>query len=821
MIGNYFAAAIRNLLRNRAYTLINLFGLSLGFAASILIALYVREEYSYDRFIANYDRIYRVGLIIEPPGRSTIRLSVSSAADAEALKLAFPEIEVATRLTGANVRLYREGDNEGATLASYWADPNFLDVFPLRPLAGSLVGALSKPDGLVLTRRAARQLFGREDVIGETLRVGEGTVMRVASVVESIPSNSHLDCEVLLPGVASFSNLTKETTEQNRPGALRSENTYTYMRLRAGASVAAVRSRLRAFADSHVAGTLNGTPLSNAYTFTLTPIAAIHLQPRSIGEPKPGADLQLLHALLAVSMLILMVACGNFVSMMTARATRRAIEVGIRKAVGATRWQIMTQFAGESLFYAVLAMAPAVLAVELVLPAFNGFLQREIAFNYLTDPLLGLGLVALAAFTGLAAGAYPALYLSRFKPTTVLRGATFLSDSSRMRRLLVVCQFAIVIALLVATLTVNRQIQYAIEDRLRLPTDQIYIGSAAAGCSPAFAGVLSKLEGVKAATCASYSGLGFGHLSAILVSPDDGHTVAALGAPVDYEFFKLFGIEPIAGRLLSAQFGQDDMLGRDRSARENPTLVINETAARAIGYSVPSEAVGKFVRWHRFGIVAGQMQMLALASSKIAGVVPDFSIGSVRAGIEPMAYYIDTVPFSRMVMRFDGSLVQEALESVRNLWARQSTKRLDGQFLDQYVNALYVDVITRSTIFSLFAGVAVVLAALGLLGLAIFTAERCTKEIGLRKVMGARRVDILLFLGWQFVRPVLWANLIAWPCAYLVMQRWLQGFAYHTNIGLLTFVAAGSLAIVIALVTVTGHAVLVARAKPVEALRHE
>jgi putative ABC transport system permease protein len=820
MLGNYFAAAIRNLLRNRAYTLINLFGLSLGFAASTLICLYAIDELSYDRFIANHERIYQVGEVVEPPGRGTMRLSVSSTVDAEALKLAFPEIEAATRIASSDQRLHREADNEGVSLKSYWVDPNFFEVFPLRAVAGNLTDALSKPDGLVLTRRAARQLLAREDVVGETIRVGQGAVMRVAAVIEDLPSNSHLDCEVFLPGVANFSALTTMTAEQHRPGALRNESAYTYIRLRPDASIDAVRARLRAFTDSHVPGIVNGTRVASVYSFTLTPLTDIHLQPRRIGDIKPPADIRVLRALIAVAVLILLVACGNFVSMMTARATRRAVEVGVRKAVGATRRQIIAQFMGECLFYAVLAMIPAVIAVDLVLPAFNGFLRRELAFDYLSEPMLALGLIGLVVFTGLTAGAYPAFYLSRFKPNVVLRGATFLPHPSRGRQLLVVLQFAVLIALLVATLTVNRQIRYAIEDRLRLPTDQIYLGNLAGGCPPSLADAIPTLEGVKAASCVSESALGFGHFSANLISAQ-GNIVSARAAPVDYRFFDVFGIQPLAGRLLSAQYGQDDLLRRDKDSRENPTLVINEAAARAMGYASASEAVGQFIRWHRLGIFEGRLQTIDPTSSKIAGVVADFSIGSVRDAIEPTAYYIDPTTFSRMVFRFDGASVQPTLESMRNLWAQHSSNRFDGTFLDQFVNALYVDVVTQSTIFSLFAGVAVVLAALGLLGLAIFTAERRTKEIGLRKVLGARRADILIFLGWQFARPVLWANLIAWPCAYLVMQRWLQGFAYHTNIGLLTFVVAGSLALVIALATVAGHAVLVARAKPIDALRYE
>lgn len=822
MLGNYFAAAMRNLLRNRAYTLINLFGLSLGFTAAILIALYARDELSYDRFVPGHERIYQVGEVIEPPGRSTMRISVTSSTDAEALRLAFPEVETATRLSSSGLRLSGKQHPEGTILASYWADPNFFQMFPARAVAGNLDDALSKPDGLVLTRKAARQLLGREDVVGETIRVGTDAIMRVTAVVEDLPSNSHLNCEVFLPGIASFSGLTTQDVEQAKPGALRSENVYTYIRLRNGASIDAVHARLRAFTDSHIPGIVNGIRVASVYKFTFTPIADLHFQPRSVGDIKPAANIRVLHALIGVAVLILAIACGNFVSMMTARATRRAVEVGVRKAAGATRRQIMVQFMGECLFYAVLALLPAIVAVHLVLPAFNGFLQREIVFDYLFDPKLALGLIGMAVFAGFAAGAYPALYLARFRPSAVLRGTTLLVNSSRVRQALVVIQFAILIALLVATLTVHRQIRYAIEERLSLPTEQIYLVNPAGGCPAALASAIPNLESVKAASCASDSSLGFGHFSVNFFSPKSGSTVSARAAPIDYSFFDVFGIQPLAGRLLSARYGQDELLRKDSGIAENPTLVINETAARALGYASADAAVGQFVRWTRIGVVDGRMQPLPPAGSRIAGVIPDFSIGSVRDEIEPAAYYVDPATFSRMVIRFRGGSVQQALESVRSAWTQQqSSVRFGGTFLDQFVNDLYVDVVTQSGIFSLFSTVAVVLAALGLLGLAIFTAERRTKEIGLRKVMGARRRDILLFLGWQFTRPVLWANLIAWPCVYWVMQRWLQGFAYHTSIGLLTFVIAGVLALVIALATVAGHALLVARAKPVEALRYE
>lgn len=822
MLGSYFAAAIRNLLRNRAYTLINLLGLVLGFTAAILIALYVRDEYSYDRFIPNHERTYQVGEFIEPPGRGTMRIALTAVTDAPALQLAFPEIEATTRIASTGVRLYRPGESQGISLISYWADPNFFEVFALPVAAGDLSDALSRPDGLVLTRKAARKLLGREDVVGQTISVDRQNDMRVTAVIDDLPTSSHLDGEVFLPGVASFSSLTVRDAEQRRPGALRSENLYTYVQLRPDASIDAVRARIREFTDSHIPGIVNGIRVSKTYTFTLTPLADIHLQPRSLGEMKPAGDARVVKAMLGIALLVLIVACGNFVSMMTARATRRAIEVGVRKAVGATRRQIMLQFMGECLFYSMLALICAVVAVDFILPAFNGFLQRELVFDYLRDPSLAMGLIGLAALAGFAAGAYPAFYLSAFRPSTVLRGPTSIPKASHVRQMMVVLQFATLIALLVATLTVHRQATYAINERLRVPTDQIYLNNAIDGCPLALLDAIRNVAQVHSASCASLSALAIDHFTAAFPSPRGEGTVAARAAPVDYSFFDVFGIEPLAGRLLSESHGQDVILRDGNDAEQNPAVVLNESAARALGFNSPGDAVGKFRQWQRLGIVDRQFKNFPIRSSQIVGVVPDFSIGSVRDAIEPTAYYMDPALLSRLMVRFDGGTVREGLAAVGDVWKqRQPNSRFEGTFLSQYMNALYADIVTQSTIFSLFAGVAVVLAALGLLGLAIFTAERRTKEIGLRKVMGARRTDILLFLGWQFARPVLWANLIAWPCAYLAMQRWLQGFEYHTEIGLATFVISGAVALVIALITVAGHVLLVARANPVHSLRYE
>jgi putative ABC transport system permease protein len=820
MLRNYFAAAFRNLLRNRAYGVINICGLALGFAAVILIALYVRDEYSYDRFFPDHERIFKIGETFAFPGRPPLVGSQTFSDIAQSLKLDFPAIDMTARLVRMPIAL-RHGDVESSVSEAYWADADFFRLFPMKTIAGDPGSGLSRPDGIVLTRKIARRYFGRDNVIGETIELDREHVMRVTAVIEDLPSNTHLAGDVFLPGIASFSELTQLDSVKWGSGKIKSFKVYTYARLRPGANVESINAVMGSFVHRHLTDEFNGVPLAQVVTMSLTPIADAHLQPRQLDAMKPQGDPRTVHALICIAVLILFVAASNFVSMMTARALQRAVEVGVRKAVGATRRQIIIQFMGECLFYAGLSVALAVTAVDLFMPEFNGFLQRDIRFDWIRNPFLGAGVSGVAAVVGLAAGAYPSLVLSLFRPSAVLRGTAMLAGGSgRLRQGLVVCQFATLVALIVATLTIHGQTQFALQERLRLPGDRIYMHLG--GCPRAFADTVAHLPGVRAASCASGVAVAQSHWGAGFSAPNGG-TISIESAMIDYDYFPLFGIKPVAGRLLAPDHGEDDVLHAGDAIEDNPAIVLNESAVRALGFKSPQAAIGQYRRWTRPEIVDSSGTMTAGASSQIVGVVPDFSIGSARDLIEPTAYYVDpTLSSFALILELTGSEIPETLRTVRELWARQDLSGpFEGMFLSQYLEDLYADIVRQTRIFSAFSSVAVVIAALGLLGLAVFTAERRTKEIGLRKVMGASRLDILRFLGWQFARPVLWANLIAWPCAYFFMRRWLEGFAYHVNLSLLTFVAAGALALVIALATVAGHSLLVARAKPVDALRYE
>jgi putative ABC transport system permease protein len=822
VLQNYLTAALRNLFRHRAYAAINLFGLALGFTAAALIALYVRDEYSYDRMFPGYQRLFAVQETITLPGRAAIEGNQTFSDVGAALRLDLPEIEDTARIVRPQgLVVLRRGERSGSVLDAFWADPNFFDLFPMKVIAGHLANALGQPDNIVLTRKIARRFFDREDVAGETIELDRAHVMRVTAVIEDLPSNTHLSGDVFLPGVASFSELSRQDSIKWGTTAIKSSEVYTYARFRPGANVERVNSSMRDFVSRHFPGEFNGLPLSQIVTTSLSPVTDIHLGPRHIDAIKPQGDRHTLHALIGIGVLILFVAGSNFVSMMTARALRRAVEVGVRKSVGATRRQIAFQFMGECLFYTAVALVIALIAVALALPAFDGFLQRDIGFDFVRDPFLFAAAIAVAAITGLAAGAYPSLVLSAFRPSSVLRGTAVLTGGSgRLRQALVILQFATLIALIVMTLTIHTQTQYALQERLRLPGDTIYLRFG--GCREMFAETVEHLPGVLAVSCASAPAVAQSHWGGGFALPNGG-TVSIETAMVDYGFFNLFGIRPLAGRLLAPDRGEDDVLRGGDDVDANPAIVLNESAVRALGFDSAQHAVGQYRRWTRPKVMSGAPGSTESMSSQIVGVVPDFSLGSVRDVIEPTAYYIDP-PMAdfAVILKLRGGEIPETLRALQDLWARQdSVAPFEGMFLSQYLQSLYSDISRQSRIFSAFSGVAVVLAALGLLGLATYTAERRTKEIGLRKVMGATRRDILRFLGWQFARPVLWANLIAWPCAYIFMRRWLEGFAYHISLGLLTFLAAAALALGVAFATVAGHTFLVARAKPVDALRYE
>ena len=828
MFRNYLSAALGNMGRNGLYAAITVLGLAVSFAAAILIGLYVRDEFSFDRFIPGHERVYRLQDDLLLPGQKPRPITAVQSTATANMKLDFPEVERAARL--ANSRSQVKKGDQVTSEPMAWADPDFFKVMPFPVLAGDPVAALAAPDGLVLTRQMARKYFGQDAPIGQTLLVDPGLdsqpglsadelrvvrgfhPMRVMAVLADLPSSSHVTDQVFAAGLAPFSPMSIE----DRHPSPTTEDMMAYVKLKPGAAPATWDGRLKVFAERHYHFPGDGGRVMNR--FWLAPLDDLHF---TKAEGAPVGDRRVDLGIAAVGALIVAIAAINFITLMTARATRRAVEVGVRKAVGASRRDLLVQFMGEALIYVVVAMVIAVVAAELALPAFNAFLGRDLRFDYLTDPLLAGAIVGAALLTTVLAGTYPALVLSGFRPVSALKGGAGQSTgSTAMRQALVITQFAILIGLIVMTATIYRQTQFVLNDALKVDTDQVV--RMFASCNSSFEQEARRLPGVKAVACASSKALmQFDTGATGVIMPDRSLRIAYVGQ-VGVGFFEVHGLKPVAGRFFTKARGEDMVLDRpDPSPDAQPTVVLNETGARFLGFSSPAAAIGKTVSWGRW-----QPGMPDRPPpnhpSQVVGVVPDFTLGTARTAIRPMLFFVDPSLSRFLVIKLDRQRIPETMDALRRLWRQTGHDRPPGMiFESQSIQALYRDVITQGVALGICASLAIVIACLGLFALAAFVTERRTKEIGVRKAMGASSGDVIRLLLWQFTQPVLWANLVAWPAAFLAMDYWLHGFAYRVAQPAWLFAAAAVAAALIAWITVSFQSWMAARAKPATALRYE
>ena len=830
MFRNYLAAAFGNLARNWLYSGITILGLGVSFAAGILIGLYLRDEYSFDRFIPDHQRVYRMESTLVLPGEKPVRGDYLQATAGAYLALDFPGVERTARMHVGEAGL-RQGDTESVEQLG-WVDPGFFQILRLPVLAGDPDAALEAPDGLVLTRQMARKYFGEDAPIGKTLKVSVATPpqglppeearrfsmsqpMRVLAVLGDLPSSSHIAVGAFGSSRAALSTIA---LEDRHPSPFQLD-TLVYVKLRPAASVDAISAGMTAFANRRYPSPNGGASI---FRISLEPLSELHFAAHQSGlGVRPPGDRTVDAGIEAVGLLIIVIAAINFVTLMTAHATHRAVEVGVRKAVGARRRDLILQFMGEALIYVLAGMLTGLSLAELLLPYANAFIGRDIRFDYLTDPRLAAAIVGAAALTTLLAGAYPAMVISGFRPALALKGGVGQSTGSAgVRQTLVVVQFAILIGLIVMTATIYRQTTFALNQALRLDTDEVV--RIAAPCEAALRQDIANLPGVKGVACAS----GFVVDSSVETTearaPGRTPVVMHLG-PVDLEFFEVQGLKPLAGRFFDPSRGQDVLLRNPGGAPGGlPNVVLNQTAAQRLGFGTSQDAVGQPIRWARWTISQTGAPTPVGGASQVIGVVHDFTLGSIRDHIDPAMYYVDPSAAGFMVVKLNGRDIPETLQAINRAWRATGHDRVLPQaFENQLVQDLYRDVITQGVAIAICAGLAIFIACLGLFALAAFTTERRTKEIGVRKAMGASTADVVRLLLWQFTKPVLWANLIAWPLAFWAMDRWLHGFAYRVDLPPWLFLAASAAAVLIAWATVCAHAWLVARERPVTALRYE
>jgi putative ABC transport system permease protein len=796
MVRNVLSSALRHLARNRLYSAISVLGLAIGVWLALTAALEIRTQFGYEHFIPGYPNIFYAVHVITPRGHASNYVTITNARVASLLKLRFSEVRDATRLLPLPVTL-RRGEIE-ANEVVYWADPNAFEVLPLPTLFGDATTALQRPDGIAISLSTARKYFGRDNPVGETLFVDGSHVMTVRAVLADPPLNAtHLQSGIFASGLAAFSRLALiDKLPENLPRSpvLRID-VETYLRLAPGASIDRLQAEMPALMRE--IWPLSGT-MSTA-SLRLLRLDRVH----TFAGLNPSFEGKVI-MLSVVALFTLLIACFNFINLMTARAAHRALEVAIRKTSGASRRALITQFLGESLLYVAVATLVAVALAEWSLPAVNAFLNSGAHFDYWHEPAL-IGWVALAALgVGILAGAYPAFVLSAFRPVPVLKG--WISHSSTMtviRQSLVTVQFAVLIVLLICTGVLYQQHLFALRESLRLPVDQMLI--VASPCNPAFIAELRSLSGVRGTACASLQPLGTGG-GGVSVQAPDGSTQIVGVAPVEFGVFELYGLKPIAGRL-PATTGNGSEANTDHA-------VINETAAHRLGFTSAAAAIGRSMR--------AQDGRQGFNDIQIVGVIPDFVQDSVQSPIPATAWFYIPQAFDLINVKLTGHQIPETLAAIDRLWrSTGGTGAINRYFLDERIQDLYLDMERETLTFGAFSIIAVLLACVGLLGLSASAADRRTREIGVRKAMGADTSDIVRLLLWQFSQPVLWASLLAWPIAALAMRGWLHSFAYHVDLDARVFAAAAVAALGIALLTVGTHSLRLAQAKPVAALRYE
>lgn len=833
MLKNYLTVALRNVAQQRLYSFINIAGLAVALACAILIILFVRDELSFDEGIAGRENLYRVETVLVPAGRERLTTSTSMYALSDALKSDIASV-VETARIGVQNSVVRVGDRQAFEPIAV-ADPNLFHILDFPLLHGDAATVLARPDTLVVSEGFARRYFDEENPIGKVLMLDSGYPVEISGVMADLPDHSHLKINAILR-LGSQADRLYGVTDDSHANALSWGNAsfYTYVRLAPGTNPDLARAALPDVVRRHVPaeswGGGRGQDIADAVRFELRAYDELHF------DEAPGLDLidtprgdwSAVRGFSLVAGLIVFIACINFMNLATARATRRAREVGLRKLAGARRGQLIGQFLSESILISFAALALALAIVELLLPAYAQFIDRPMSLNYLVDWDVALGAVGLALLAGLLGGIYPAFVLSGFRPASALqaqgRGP---SRSSTVRSGLVVLQFSVSIALGVTAAVVYGQTLFARSFDVGFARENVIIlqGLGRDQVAPVREVLRNaflenpNVIGVVGSSDRPFSGED--NNTPLRTSEDPGQTILVRQLFVEPEFFEIYGIRMIAGRGFSRGRGEDIDNSRnfDEAAPDGASMIINEAAVRRLGYASPADAVGKVV--HQDPPVGPNGQPVD-RSRVIIGVVADAHFDSLRQPVQPTRYTYNPNEMYFFSIAIKSEQADETAAFIRDTWSRLVPDLpIRLSYLDDTYRSLYGADERNGEMFALFTALAILIACLGLFGLAAFTAERRTKEIGVRKVFGARVRDIVIMLLWQFSRPVLIANLIAWPVAWYYLSEWLDGFAYRISLSPLYFAAAGLAALLIACATVTMHSLRVARAKPIHALRYE
>jgi putative ABC transport system permease protein len=819
MLSYYLRTALRTMLGSKLYSAINIVGLGIGLGCCLLILLFVRHELSYENSFANAKRIYRLSREFLPFEGARARMPASNNAPVlPALLADFSELAAGGRVFGGSMNLAR-GDTAFNETELRFADQGLLQVFDFTWLAGDSQHALIEPGSVVLSASLARKYFGSEvalpTLLGERLQFEQNIELRVTGVIADLPDTTHLSLSGMVSMPTLVANFGQRVVEQWNSNT----DFYTYVLLRDGLSIDSVQSKFADFLTRHV-----GADMAKLSTLVPMNIRDIHLHSTRDEEWKPRGNINTVYSFLSIALAVLAIACMNFMSIATARGAQRAKEVGMRLSLGASRAQLAGQFLLEALLFSVLALLIALLGVELLLPAYSNLVGATLQLDYLQDAQALLTFMLLTFGVTLCAGLYPALYLSAFEPAKVLKGdLTRGRNGQRFRQVMVVMQFAIAIVLISATWVMQAQRKLADNIALGFNKDSIVVLSNPAPNGfqqdwPLLKQRLQALPGVAAVSSSHFLPFGFNDNQLNVKRPASSNSSRIQMMLVDYDFFATYDITLLAGRGFDAAF-PNDMLQSSINGAAVPLagVVLNESAAKALGMTAQT-AVDELVDSEDVGF-----------HGRVVGVAANTAFESIHRSQRPLIFLLNPpespaefIAFRSAAVRLSDNANAQTLAAIQQTWAElYPNTKFSLRYLNDDFRAMYQSEVKQSQVFRYFATLAIIIACFGLFGLAAFNAERRTKEIGVRKVMGGSVWSIVLLLTNDFSRLVLLSNLLAWPVAYYAMHRWLENFAYRIELTPLIFIGSGFIALCIAWVTVGGTAAKAASQKPVLALRYE
>lgn len=811
MFQNYLKSAIRNIFRNKFYSLLNILGLSVGLAAFIFLFLYVEDELTYDSYHEKADRIHRLESDFTISGKHE-QFAIVPTPMAHALKIEYPEVESFVRFSGTGNTLFRYEEKEYYEEDFYFVDSTVFEVFTHNLLMGDPVSCLVEPNTIVLTEETAERYFGKENPMGEILESGTGRSYKVTGVVENLPDNTHLKFDGLLSGATLVKQVGEEAFNSVEPGRFWNIGLFAYVLIHENSSMQSIHDKFDGFYNKYMKSV--GDAVNASFRLMSTPLKEVHFSP-PIGSDLPKGSMTYIYIFSAVALFILLLAAINYMNMATARSANRAREVGIRKVAGAYKTQLIRQFIGESVLMAIIALVFAVILVYALMPEFNNLSGKAMEFNLFGDPALLLVVLGVTFLTGIISGSYPAFYLSSFLPVKVLKG-TLTSTGKKgggFRRVLVTFQFWIAIVMIIGTIVVSDQISFLRNKDLGFDKENMIILELQDTAFRRKADVFKKelLQNPNIVSVANSTGVPGQNnwIQVVRVEKDtamiDDAMIICVG---DYDFVDVYDLE-LMEEYQSRNF--DKEMGTD--AEE--AVIVNETTIKQYGWT--DNPIGKKIHWG-FDLDGTGGRIM-----KVIGVVKDFNFKSLHNKVQPIMIFLADFPKYFLTVKTDGNNVRPTLDFIEEKWNSFGANRpFDYRMLEDTWDEMYDAEKRLGVIFHIATALTIFIALLGLLGLSSYIAEQKTKEIGIRKVLGASIPNILTLLYREFLILIIIAFVIAVPIAWWRLTEWLdQSFIYHIDVSWLSFVWAGLLSVLIGILTISYHSIRAAIGNPVDAIKYE